>query len=35
MIDKNENLYIKLKIRQFEDEFLLIMSFHLEILKKY
>lgn len=33
MIDKDENLYIKLKIRQFENEFLLIMSFHPEMPK--
>lgn len=33
MIDKDENLYIKLKIRQFEDEILLIMSFHPEMPK--
>ena len=30
MVDKDEDLYIKLKIRTFEDEFLLIMSFHPE-----
>ena len=33
MIDKDENLYIKLKIRQFGDEILLIMSFHPEMPK--
>lgn len=30
MIDKEEDLYIKLKIRVFENKFLLIMSFHPE-----
>lgn len=30
MVDKEEDLYIKLKIRKFEDEILLIMSFHPE-----
>jgi hypothetical protein len=30
IIDKDENLYIKLKIRTIEDKILLIMSFHPE-----
>lgn len=30
MVDKDENLYIKLKIRTIEDKILLIMSFHPE-----
>lgn len=30
MVDKEEDLYIKLKVRQFKDELLLIMSFHPE-----
>lgn len=30
MIDSEEKLYIKLKIRKLEDEFLLVMSFHPE-----
>lgn len=31
MIDRDENLYIKLKIRKFKDEILLILSFHPEL----
>lgn len=30
IIDSEEKLYIKLKIRQFENEYLLVMSFHPE-----
>ena len=30
IIDSEEKLYIKLKIRRFEDEILLVMSFHPE-----
>lgn len=30
MIDHEENLYIKLKIREIDDKYLLIMSFHPE-----
>lgn len=30
IVDQNENLYIKLKIRKFEEDELLIMSFHPE-----
>lgn len=34
MIDKEEDLYIKLKIRKFEENLLLVMSFHPEEPKK-
>ncbi|MCM1039010.1 MAG: hypothetical protein NC314_03590 [Roseburia sp.] len=30
LIDQNEDFYIKLKIKQIEEEYLLIMSFHPE-----
>ena len=30
IIDQNENLYVKLKIRTFDEETLLILSFHPE-----
>lgn len=30
VVDSDERLYIKLKIRKFENEFLLVMSFHPE-----
>lgn len=32
LIDEEENFYIKLKIRFIEDEMLLVMSFHPEVL---
>jgi hypothetical protein len=31
VVDQDEDLYIKLKIREIEDEYLLIMSFHPEM----
>lgn len=30
LVDERENLYIKLKIRKFDDDILLVMSFHPE-----
>ena len=30
LVDETEDLYIKLKIRKFDDDYLLVMSFHPE-----
>ena len=30
LVDKDEDLYVKLKVRKIEEEYLLIMSFHPE-----